>query len=70
MQDKNRGNICSGRGLAGPVQEILCSSWNPNSEAKIQALAHQASKNRVEGNKYKISKETSPLVVKETKQMK
>ena len=70
MQDKNGGNICSGKDIAGHVQEILCSSWNPNSEAKIQALTQQASKNRLEGDNYKISKETSPPVVKETKQMK
>ena len=56
MQDKNGGNVCSGRGLAGHVQEILCSSWNPNLEGgKIHALTQQASKNRMEGDKYKIS---------------
>ena len=53
MQDGNGGNTYSGKDIAGHVQEILSSSLNPNSEAKIQALRQQASKNRVEGDKYK-----------------
>ena len=67
MQWKRPCRSCAGN---------LVLKLNPNSDvrgAKIQALTQQASKNRVEGDKYKTiirSKETSPPVVKETKQMK